>query len=590
MLALRDRGINAVGYYGKMREYEKRESFTSWKNGTTPVIVATRAFGLSINKSNVRFVIRNGLPPSISAWAQELGRAGRDGEQAQAHIFYSIDSVAELLANLDASKSTGVDAISARMLKTCAHSIAPSLTKLLNLSLSTGTLPSEWKTGRIVPIPKTDRPSSSAGDYRPISILPIVSKVLERHVKSLIDDYMTENAPISKHQWGFMSSTAALISVIHDWLCALDSGKEVCVVFFDVRKAFDSVPHIPLLQKLEDAGLDPFLLRWIRGYLTDRQQSTVVDGYSSTLLQVLSGVPQGSVLGPLLFIIYINDVVNCILHDSNINLFADDIALYRIINAPDDFAGLQLDIDAISYRLKSKYLDLNPSKCCFLMLTRKRSLSITPPTLMLNGNSLKRVYEYKYLGVLITSDLMWSSHITNICNKTRRLVGVLYRRFYKHSSTDTLLNLYVSFVRPHLEYAGVAWDPYLKKDIAAIEDVQKFALRVCTKSWDSNYDQLLSQSHLPSLEARRRQAKLCNLYNITNELVHFPDAPVASRVLNYATRSSGERQIAAISSRSNQHFHSFFPSAINAWNSLPSEVQTLSNNTSFKRAVKSLIT
>ena len=108
----------------------------------------------------------------------------------------------------------------------------------------------------------------------------------------------------------------------------------------------------------------------------------------------------------LLFIIYINDVVNCILHDSNINLFADDIALYRIINAYEDYASLQSDIDAISNRLKSKYLDLNPSKCCYLLLTRKRSLSIVPPTLSLNGVSLKRVNEYKYLGVLITSDLM----------------------------------------------------------------------------------------------------------------------------------------------------------------------------------------
>ena len=122
---------------------------------------------------------------------------------------------------------------------------------------------------------RSDRPSSSVGDYRLILVLPIASKVLERHVKDLIDNLVAENAPISKYQWGFMhhrSSTAALLSVIHDWLCALDSGKEVCVVFFDV---VDSVPHIPLLQKLEDTGLNPFLLRWIRDYLTNREQSTI---------------------------------------------------------------------------------------------------------------------------------------------------------------------------------------------------------------------------------------------------------------------------------------------------------------------------
>ena len=183
------------------------------------------------------------------------------------------DSVADLLINLDPTKSTGVDNISTRMLKACAYGIAPSLTKLFNLSLTSGTFPNEWKTARIVPIPKTDSPSASVSGYRPISILPIVSKVLERHVKELIEVFLADNAPISKHQWGFMhhrSSTSALISVYHDWLSSLDSGMEVCIVFFDVKKAFDSVPHIPLLQKLKDVGLDPHLLKWVQSYLMNK--------------------------------------------------------------------------------------------------------------------------------------------------------------------------------------------------------------------------------------------------------------------------------------------------------------------------------
>ena len=173
-----------------------------------------------------------------------------DPQEFPEKLLCSEDTISDMLANLDSSKSTGADDISARMLKANAYSIAPSLTKLFNLSLTTGTVPNEWKVARIVPIPKTDCPSASTSGYRPISVLPIISKVLERHVKELIDDCIADNAPISKYQWGFMhhrSSTSALISVFHDWLCSLDSGKEICVVFFDVKKAFDSVPHIPLL-------------------------------------------------------------------------------------------------------------------------------------------------------------------------------------------------------------------------------------------------------------------------------------------------------------------------------------------------------
>ena len=156
---------------------------------------------------------------------------------------------------MDGISISGVDGISTKMLQFTAYSIASSLTNLFNQSLTTGTYPSEWKHARIVPVPKSDSPSASVSGYRPISILPIVSKVLERHVKDIIDKFLTEKYPITDYQWGFMhhrSSVSALIAVIHDWLSALDGVLEVCVVFFDVKKAFDSVPHAPLLEKLAE--------------------------------------------------------------------------------------------------------------------------------------------------------------------------------------------------------------------------------------------------------------------------------------------------------------------------------------------------
>ena len=183
--------------------------------------------------------------------------------------------------------------------------------------------------GRIAPVPKgTDRISLS-GD-RPISILPVISKVIERHVKSVIETHLQHSAPIYDRQWGFMSSCStmfALIKVVDDCSQALDQGHEVYAVFYDVRKAFDTVPHLPLLQTLDKLGLNKYLLRWIRNNLLKRTQYVAIDGCESQSLPVVSGVPQGSVLGALLFICYINDVTAVISSGSEINLFADDTVL-----------------------------------------------------------------------------------------------------------------------------------------------------------------------------------------------------------------------------------------------------------------------
>ena len=182
---------------------------------------------------------------------------------------------------------------------------------------------------------------SVPSNFRPISILSIISKVLERVVYQYIFQHLCLTSPISPKQWGFLpgrSTTSALLSVIHNWLQQLDLGFDVCTVYFDLRKAFDSVPHRPLLQKLLDIQLNPYLVQWVSSYLTNRSQKVVVDGTSSPTLPVLSGVPQGSVLGPLLFLIFINDVTTQVSEDSFLSLFADDMALYRIIRSTADFS------------------------------------------------------------------------------------------------------------------------------------------------------------------------------------------------------------------------------------------------------------
>ena len=169
-----------------------------------------------------------------------------------------------------------------------------------------------------------------------------------------------------------------------------------------------------------------------------------------------------------------------------------------------------------------------------------------------------------------------------MCNKTRKLIGLFYRTFYKHSSSETMLKLYSTFIRPHLEYAAAAWDPFLKKDIDLLEDVQTFALKVCIKSWNRNYEELLSMTHLSTLQSRRQKFKLCHIFNIINDFTFFPEAPIQRRVLPYSSRSVHNQALVPIHAKTSQFQASFFPSAIDHWNHLPASVSSAPSVSSFK--------
>ena len=342
---------------------------------------------------------------------------------------------------------------------------------------------------------------------------------------------------------------------------------------------------LTLLQQMEKLGLNPYLLRWIRSYLSGRTQHVVVDGCSSQTLPIISGVPQGSVLGPLLFICYINDVASVTSEGSDMSLFADDIALYRVIKSPADYNVLQDDINSVSKVISDKYLCFNKTKCKTMLITRKHSISCQPPPLRLDGTILAQVSSYKYLGITITSDLSWSPHIHHISNKARRLVGLLYRHFYKHSNSHTLLKLYLSYVRPHLEYCSHVWSPSLKGDIDIVEAVKKYALRVCMKSWELNYDDLLNTTSISPLHKRRKIACLCHLYEIFNGLIEFPDAPVHPKNFSYHSRSANSSYLCAPKCRTSSHQHSFFPKTIAAWNNLPANIRNCDSYQAFKSNV-----
>ena len=286
---------------------------------------------------------------------------------------------------------------------------------------------------------------------------------------------------------------------------------------------FDSVPHIPLITKLQQLNLEPNIVSWVRNYLSDRSQCVVVNGAASEYLPVISGVPQGSVLGPLLFLIYINDLTCLdISEDSKIVLYAYDILLYRPVSSDGDFTVLQSDINMIQTWATSNFMTFNESKCKVMHVSWKRS-PLSPSTpIMLNGSALESVNTFKYLGLLISSNLSWSNHIQSICSKARKILGLLYRKYYKFSDQATLLQLYISLVRPHLEYSAPVWNPHLQRDIQMLERTQKFACRMCTKTWNAGYEELQNTLQLPSLSNRRLFLKLCTIFKVIHGMCNFP--------------------------------------------------------------------
>ena len=242
-------------------------------------------------------------------------------------------------------------------------------------------------------------------------------------------------------------------------------------------------------------------------YLTSRRQQVVINGATSRQTPITSGVPQGSVLGPLLFSIYINDIAEVTLSPrSSLVMYADDILYYRAIQESSQFQEVQSDVTTLEKWSNENLLQLNPQKCKLMIMSKKRCPTTYSEPLHLCGSELEEVKFFKYLGVLLTNSLSWSDQISELCSKARKIIRLLFRRFYNDGNPATLKQLYISLVRPHLEYAAQVWDPYLQGDIDRLEAVQKFALKLISRRWDLACEEMLSITNIPRLGERKKDA------------------------------------------------------------------------------------
>ena len=410
------------------------------------------------------------------------------------------------LSNLNPQKAPGHDAIPPRILKATASSIAPPLMRLMNSSLATGVVPADWKHSQITPVFKSGS-RSDIKNYRPVALTSIICKLLERAVADNINDHVTTFCLDNPHQHGFTahkSCVTQLANTIHNWATVLDKPHppRIDVIFLDFSKAFDVMPHNILLHKLaSNFNICGLTWTWIQSFLIGRQQRVAYRGCFSEWAPVTSGVPQGSVLGPLLFNLFISDISHNL--STNSALFADDTLLYQPIRSTQDELSLQSDITALEQWTHLNGMQLNIKKTKVMHITRSRKPSVLP-RYILHGQSLTSTPTFKYLGVTINDSLNWNDHVDAIVAKANRTLGFIWQ-IAGGASTKALISLYRSLVLPVLEYGLPAWSPYTASNAAKLERVQRRASRMCLKQLKGAMpygDRLQALNWMP-LDARR---------------------------------------------------------------------------------------
>jgi len=521
-------------------------------------------------------------------------------------LVITVKGTQKLLAGINTTKAQGPDMMSNTILKNCAEQLAPGLQRIFQCSIDSGKLPSDWLHAFITPVfKKGDR--HQAVNYRPVSLTCVSCKILEHIICKHIMDHLEKNKILTSLNHGFRSGYSCetqLVTTIHDLMTHYDAGAQIDMAVLDFSKAFDTVPHDKLLHKMNMYGVDGSLNSWLKDFLTSRSMQVVVDGEKSESVHVASGVPQGTVLGPILFLCHINDLPDSV--KSTVRLFADDCLLYRRIRNMADHARLQKDLAELEKWATTWGMRFNAKKCYIISINSK-----SQHFYQLDQHILQQVEETQYVGVKNSDSLKFGPHISKIAKKAKKANSTLgfLRKNLKHCPATCRMTAFLALVRSTLEYSSVVWDPHLTKDIDRLERVQRQAARFITRDYSTRspgcVTEMLQQLELPPLQTRRRQNRLTFFFKVVEGLV--PAMPCQ----DYLTPIRGKRNIKAkrfqdcVSSniverhevnhtrgfknfpcRSTIFANSFFPQTVIDWNHLPDSAVRAETLGAFKTALQ----
>jgi len=500
---------------------------------------------------------------------------GQDNEKLCSFTVTS-GMVKSKLLKLKMNKAPGIDLVGTRMLLELAEVISVTVAELFNKSLKSGEVPQDWKMANVTAVYKKGK-KSSPSNYRPVSLTVNLCKIFESIMRDSIIEHLEKHKLISGSQHGFVRNRSCLtnlLSFMEEITKYLDSGYPVDILYLDFQKAFDKVPHCRLVSKLAAHGISGDVLKWIENWLRGRKQRVVLGGQASEWSDILSGVPQGSVLGPILFVLYINDIDDTI--NSKILKFADDTKIYNRVDSVEGIERMRADLRNLVVWSKEWQMLFNAEKCKVMHL----GYNNPKVNYVMDTTQLQVVSEERDLGIIVSDDLKWEKQCTAAVKQANKILGMIKRNFVDRSK-ETILALYKSLVRPYLEYCISVWNPYLVKDIKLVEGVQRRATKMVQGIQHLNYDDRLNYLDLMRLEKRRVRSDLIEtfkfmkgMYDIEKDIFFEMDE---------SGRRGHEQKLFKKGFRLDVRKFAFSNRVVNDWNSLSSQCVNCCTVNTFKK-------
>ena len=508
-------------------------------------------------------------------------------------ISFNEDEILKIVRALNINKAHGHDDISIRMIKICDKSLLKPLIILFENSTKSSCYPDIWKRSNIIPVHKKND-KQLVNNYRPISLLPIFGKILEKVIFDRIYGFLLEENLLNPNQSGFRPSDSCinqLLAITHEIFEAFDCNPslEVRAVFLDISKAFDKVWHEGLLYKLKSMGISGELYNLLENYLSGRFQRVILNGQTSSWRPVLAGVPQGSILGPLLFLIYINDLPNEL--KSNAKLFADDTSIYTIVKDKNESANiLNNDLQLISiwgYQWKMLFNPDPKKPAQEVLFSRKKQLQ-NHPNISLNNIQVERSGHQKHLGLILDEKLNFKKHVDGAISKVNKGISVIKK--LRHTlPRKSLITIYKVFLRPLIDYGDIIYDqPNDDSFCEKLESIQyKAALAITGAIQGTSRDKIYKELGLESLKARRRYKRLTCMFKIMNE--QAPNSLITLIPKRNQTIRTRNSHTPIIRCRIDCFNYSFFPSTLKDWFNLDENIRNSESISSFKNRLLAFI-